>query len=75
MVKLLRFFGINCHRWKATHRSGYNRECLDCGEEQQAFQLRGSRITGHHWWETTRSGDGSCGVDELPERLEFTMQD
>lgn len=68
--RLLRRLGLRVHVWRTTHPSGGIRECIHCGEERQEyiFWVTGPETT---WWETTRSGDGSCdqGSPELPTRI------
>jgi hypothetical protein len=66
MAKLLRLLGLRCHRW-AYRRAAY-RVCKDCGEHQMKYVLwvKGDQPT---WWETSQSGDGSCGVKEKPIRI------
>lgn len=68
--RLLRAAGLAVHvGWKATHRSGFELECVGCGERRSAFQLDRS-YNAPSWWETTASGDGSCGaIAELPTRV------
>lgn len=63
---LLRKLGFRVHRgWRPTHRSGYDIECVGCGEKRTAYQRPWDWRTS--WWETTASGDGSCGpIRELP---------
>lgn len=65
---VLRRLGLPLHKgWRATHRSGFDIECIGCGERRSMY-ARPWRLSGG-WWETTASGDGSCGkLRELPER-------
>jgi hypothetical protein len=65
---VLRKMGFRIHKgWRATHRSGYDIQCIGCGERRSTYMLGGNwRID---WQETTESGDGSCGsIKELPIR-------
>lgn len=70
MRRLLRWLGFKVHKgWKATHWSGCNKVCVGCGEERTEYCLNG-RLGGPSWWETSSSGDGSCGpIPELPIRI------
>lgn len=58
------------HHWVATHQSGFDRECTECGERQSKYMLWMEGDTPE-WWETTKDGDGRCGVPPLPMRWEF----
>jgi hypothetical protein len=66
---LWRRLGVRCHQFVATHRSGYSRRCVRCGEHQSEYRLAGDHKTA--WWETTEDGDGSCSEKPLPARLEW----
>lgn len=66
---LLRKLGFKVHKWSITHPSGAEKECLLCGEERSEYiwWVTGPIVT---WWETTKSGDGSCSdTKELPTRI------
>jgi hypothetical protein len=68
--KILRKLGFNVHKgWTSIHRSGCHIRCIGCGEERMEYLLW---VTGDmpSWWETSKSGDGSCGpIPELPIRI------
>jgi hypothetical protein len=71
---LLRAIGLPVHKgWRdAGHNPGCERCCKGCGERQTKYSLG---MPGHRvpeWWETTQSGDGSCGeIPEQPVRMSF----
>lgn len=67
---LLRKLGLRIHKgWRDEHPSGYVIRCIGCGEQRTAYQL-GSALGAEGWWETSDSGDGSCGpIPELPTRF------
>jgi hypothetical protein len=57
--------------WVATHRSGYEIRCTGCGEER-SLMMGWVTPSVPDWWETSNTGDGSCGpIPELPRRWEF----
>jgi hypothetical protein len=69
---LLRWLGAPVHKgWIATHPSGSSKRCIGCGEEREEYTLWVTPA-GPDWWETSKSGDGSCGpIPELPVRWEI----
>jgi len=69
LVRCLRRVGLRMHDFASTGHKGRVRVCRDCGEERQCYTLN---VAGGapSWWETTREGDGSCGVAPLKPRFE-----
>ena len=68
MNAILRRLGIKWHKWEYTHRSGGNRTCFHCGEQQIQYMwwVKGWDCK---WWETSKDGDGKCNVKPLPIRV------
>ncbi len=61
MITLIVYLWSPRHKgWVATHPSGCEKRCIGCGEERTEYMLW---VTppAPDWWETTKSGDGSCG--------------
>lgn len=67
---ILRKFGFNIHGgWVATHRSGCEIKCIGCGE-RRSLMTAWVEPKMADWWETSASGDGSCGqIKELASRF------
>jgi hypothetical protein len=70
--RVLTFLFGPYHKGWSYGRHACSRTCIGCGEVQEKYM---AWVTPPmpDWWETTRSGDGSCGdIPELPRRLEIS---
>jgi hypothetical protein len=69
---LLRRLGVQIHKGWKYGRHGCSKECVGCGERRERY-MAWVTPSMPDWWETTKSGDGSCGdIPELPRRLEIS---